>query len=144
MAKKRRSKDDLKEIDVLVERLREFVRLNYMTAAEVADRSALMILPCTHGFWVKQDRQNLSASPHFWIRCREKTDPAWLQRDINIANTRTGAGYPSRAVAPSVSRRKERFDENAAGFWESVQTATHQDRSERATIMRCRRGTGTQ
>jgi hypothetical protein len=36
MAKKRRSKDDLKEIDVLVERLREFVRLNYMTAAEVA------------------------------------------------------------------------------------------------------------
>jgi hypothetical protein len=36
MAKKRRSKDDLKEIDTLVERLREFVRLNYMTAAEVA------------------------------------------------------------------------------------------------------------
>jgi DNA invertase Pin-like site-specific DNA recombinase len=36
MAKKRRSKDDLKEIDVLVERLREFVRLNCMTAAEVA------------------------------------------------------------------------------------------------------------
>lgn len=45
MAKKRRSKDDLKEIDVLVERLRGFVRLNYMTAAEVPDRSALMILP---------------------------------------------------------------------------------------------------
>jgi hypothetical protein len=36
MAKKRRPKDDLKEIDVLLERLREFVRLNYMTAAEVA------------------------------------------------------------------------------------------------------------
>ena len=36
MAKKRRSKDDLKGIDVLVERLREFVRLNYMTAAEEA------------------------------------------------------------------------------------------------------------
>ena len=36
MAKKRRSKDDLKEIDVLVERLGECVRLNYMTAAEVA------------------------------------------------------------------------------------------------------------
>jgi hypothetical protein len=36
MARKRRSKDQLKEIDALVERLREFVRLNYMTAAEVA------------------------------------------------------------------------------------------------------------
>ena len=36
MAKKRRSKDDLKEIDVLIERLREFVRFNYITAGEVA------------------------------------------------------------------------------------------------------------
>ena len=33
---KRRSNDQLKEIDALVERLRDFVRLNYMTAAEVA------------------------------------------------------------------------------------------------------------
>jgi hypothetical protein len=38
MARKRRSKDQLKEIDALVERLREFVRLNYVTAAEVARR----------------------------------------------------------------------------------------------------------
>ena len=36
MANKRRSKEELKGIDALVERLREFVRLNYMTAAEVA------------------------------------------------------------------------------------------------------------
>jgi len=38
MSKKRRSKDELREIDVLVQRLREFIRLNYMTAAEVARR----------------------------------------------------------------------------------------------------------
>jgi hypothetical protein len=38
MAKKRRSQDQLEEIDALVERLREFVRLSYMTAAEVARR----------------------------------------------------------------------------------------------------------
>jgi hypothetical protein len=36
MARKRRSKDQLKELGALVERLREFVRFNYMTAAEVA------------------------------------------------------------------------------------------------------------
>jgi hypothetical protein len=36
MANKRRSKDELQEIDALLERLREFIRLNYMTAAEVA------------------------------------------------------------------------------------------------------------
>jgi hypothetical protein len=36
MANRRRSKDELKEIDALLERLREFIRLKYMTAAEVA------------------------------------------------------------------------------------------------------------
>jgi hypothetical protein len=36
MAKKRRSNDEFKEIDALVERLCEFVRLNYVTAAEIA------------------------------------------------------------------------------------------------------------
>jgi hypothetical protein len=36
MANKRRSREELKEVDALVERLREFIRLNYMTAAEVA------------------------------------------------------------------------------------------------------------
>jgi hypothetical protein len=36
MGRKRRSKEELKRVDVLVERLREFVRLNYITAAEIA------------------------------------------------------------------------------------------------------------
>jgi hypothetical protein len=35
MARLRRSREELKEVDALVERLREFIRLNYMTAAEV-------------------------------------------------------------------------------------------------------------
>ena len=34
MANKRRSREELKEVGALVERLREFVRLNYMAAAE--------------------------------------------------------------------------------------------------------------
>ena len=36
MARLRRSKDELQEIDALVERLRDFIRLNYITAAAVA------------------------------------------------------------------------------------------------------------
>ena len=36
MARKRRSKEELEEVDALVERFREFVRLNYMTAAQLA------------------------------------------------------------------------------------------------------------
>ena len=40
VANKRRSTEELREIDGIVERLREFLRLNYMTGAEVADESA--------------------------------------------------------------------------------------------------------
>ena len=36
MARQRRSREDLKEVDALLERLRDFIRLNYATAAEVA------------------------------------------------------------------------------------------------------------
>jgi hypothetical protein len=36
MANKRRSKEELEELDTLVERLRDFIRLNYMTAAAIA------------------------------------------------------------------------------------------------------------
>jgi hypothetical protein len=38
MARQRRSREELKEVDALVERLRDFTRLNYVTAAEVARR----------------------------------------------------------------------------------------------------------
>ena len=51
MAKKRRSKDDLKEIDVLVEGLREFVRLNCMTAAEVARQIGVNFEAVVQGAW---------------------------------------------------------------------------------------------
>jgi DNA-binding transcriptional regulator YiaG len=33
---KRRSKEETKKIDAIVERLRDFIRLNYMTGADVA------------------------------------------------------------------------------------------------------------
>jgi hypothetical protein len=38
VANKRRSTEELKGIDAVVERLRDFIRLNYMTGAEVARR----------------------------------------------------------------------------------------------------------
>jgi len=36
MARKRRSKEETRKVDALIERLREFVRFNYITAGEVA------------------------------------------------------------------------------------------------------------
>jgi hypothetical protein len=40
MANKRRSRDELKEVAALVERLRDFIRLNYTTAAEIGVRDS--------------------------------------------------------------------------------------------------------
>jgi hypothetical protein len=65
MANKRRSKDELAKIDALLERLREFIRLNYMTAAEVARQIGVRDTTTMIGFWVGPDPRNLSASPHF-------------------------------------------------------------------------------
>jgi len=66
MANKRRSKDKLKEIDALIEPLRDFIRLNYVTAAEIAReigvRDSTVYI---HGFWVKPDQRSLSVSPPF-------------------------------------------------------------------------------
>ena len=36
MARLRRSREELKVVDALLERLRDFIRLNYLTAADVA------------------------------------------------------------------------------------------------------------
>jgi hypothetical protein len=66
MANKRRSRDELKEVGALVERLRDFIRLNYTTAAEVG------VGDSTVYSWlrVKPDRRNPSASLPFSILYR--------------------------------------------------------------------------
>jgi len=40
MANKRRSRDELKEVAALVERLRDFIRLSYTTAAKIGVRDS--------------------------------------------------------------------------------------------------------
>ena len=57
MARKRRSKEELKRVDALIERLREFVRFKYVMAGEVARQIGVhvMIPACARGFWVKPD-----------------------------------------------------------------------------------------
>jgi len=61
MANKRRSKEELKEVDALVERLRDFIRFNYMTAAEVAREIGAHDSTVYSWLLGKPDRRNLSA-----------------------------------------------------------------------------------
>ena len=106
MARKRRSKDQLKEIDALVERLREFIRLNYMTAAEVARQ--IGVRDTTVYDWLLG-----RASPAEPKRIAAFLDSLPRENGSGIAptgyeyrNTRTGAGFQSLAVARSASRRR--------------------------------------
>ena len=55
MANKRRSKDELKEIDALVERLREFTRLNYVTAVEIARE--IGVRDSAVGAWLRGEKR---------------------------------------------------------------------------------------
>jgi hypothetical protein len=50
MARLRRSREELKEVDALLERLRDFIRLNYMTAAEVARQIGVRDSTCQRSF----------------------------------------------------------------------------------------------
>jgi len=86
MARKPRSKDQIKEIDALVERLREFVRLNYMTAAEVARR--IGVRDTTVYSWLQGECG--PANPERIAAFLDSLPTASLQRNTNIANTRTG------------------------------------------------------
>ena len=65
MAKKRRSTDELKKIDALIERLREFVRLNYVTAAEAARQ--ISVNDSTVYSWLlgqTRDDEEFTEGPH--------------------------------------------------------------------------------
>ena len=116
MARKRRSKEETRKVDALIERLREFVRFNYVTAGEVA-REIGVHDSSVYSWLLGQARpRNPSGSRLSWILYRDRRDPASLRSATSIANTRTGAGFPSRAVARSASRARARFGEREEGF----------------------------
>ena len=132
----------LEEIDALVERLREFVRLSYMTAAEVARRMG--VRDSAVYSWLQGESRPMKPEV---ISAFLKSVPT--ENGSGIAPTgyeyreyKNWRGIPSLAVAHSAKRRRVRFEEGAVRFWECVQTAGPKDRTRRATMMPCMRGTG--
>ncbi len=104
-------------MDALVERLREFVQLNYMTAAQLARQ--IGVHDSTVYAWLLG--QARPVEPKRLVAfldafSRENGSGIALQSATNIANTRIGVGSQSRAVARFVSRRRGRFERSAAGF----------------------------
>src|SRR6266436_5725771 len=111
MARKRRSREELKEVDALVERLREFTRLSYVTAAEVARQIGVRD-SIIYDWLLRRARpaEPKRIAAFLEILYRERRDPASLQTGMSTANTRIGAGFQSRAVVRSVSRRRATFE----------------------------------
>ena len=117
MARKRRSKEETKQVDALIERLREFVRLNYVTAAEIARE--IGVNDSTVYAWVLGQYQaggNPERLAEFLDSLPKEKGSGIARSDTNIVNTRTGAGSQSLAVVRSVSRRKATFGGAVAGF----------------------------
>ena len=115
MARKRRSREELKEVDAVVERLRDFIRLNYMTAAEVARQ--IGVRDTTIYDWLlgrarPAEPKRIAA---FLDSLPRERDPASLRPAMSTANTRIGAGFQNRAVARSVRKRRATFEEVVAG-----------------------------
>jgi len=76
MANKRRSKAELKEVDALVERLRDFIRLNYMTAAEVARQLGVN-----------------ESTMYSWLLGRARpTEPEWITAFLESFPRENGSG----------------------------------------------------
>jgi transcriptional regulator with XRE-family HTH domain len=113
MARERRSKDQLKEIDALVERLREFVRLNYVTAAEVARR--IGVRDSTVYSWLQGECR--PAKPETIVAFLEFfTEREWIRHrsnGIRISRIQELAGYPKASPLPVLQAGEGRNSESA-------------------------------
>ena len=77
VANKPRSTEELRDIDGIVERLREFLRLNYMTGAEVARR--IGVRDMTLYSWLKgESRPSKTGANHGLPKVN--TGGIWLTR----------------------------------------------------------------
>jgi hypothetical protein len=133
MAKKRRSNDELKEIDALVERLREFVRLNYVTAAEIARQ--IGVRDSTVYSWLLAQARR--AEPK---RITAFLDSLPMENGSGIAPTvyeyreyKNWRGIPKPRRCPFCKQAKGVIRRDRGGFQGCVQIAMRADRSGRPT-----------
>jgi hypothetical protein len=116
IANKRRSKDELAKIDALLGRLHDFIRLNYMTAAEVARQIGVR-----------------EATIYDWLLGRTKpTEPQRIAVFLDSLPRENGSGLaptgyeyreyknwrgiPKTRRCPFCKQAKERFEGAMAGF----------------------------
>ena len=116
MARKRRSREELKAVDALVERLREFTRLSYVTAAGVARRIGVRdttvyswLLGRTRPTEPKRIAAFLDSLP------REKGSGI-APNGYEYREYKNWRGIPKPRRCPSVSRPRATFEGAVEGF----------------------------
>ena len=103
---KRRAAD---ERDALVERLREFLRLNYMTGAEVARQ--LGVRDSTVYSWLQGEFRpaNPKLISAFLDSMPIESSSGITQPVTNIGSTKIGVAFQNHAVARFVRKQRVRF-----------------------------------
>lgn len=116
MARKRRSREELKEVYAVLERLRDFIRLNYMTAAEVARQ--IGVRDTTIYSWLLGQARPAEpkAIAAFLDSLPRENGSGIAPSGYEYREYKNWRGSRSRVVARFVSRRRVRFEGAVAGF----------------------------
>ena len=111
VANKRRSKAELQEIDADVERLREFIRLEYLSHEKIAALIGVHeFLVSTLGSAVRLGRCSRNESPRSSKTAEQKRVQVWRRLATSIGNTITGEAFLSRGVVRSPNEQRARFE----------------------------------
>ena len=136
VANRRRSIQELREIDGIVERLREFLRLNYMTGAEAARR--IGVRDMTVYSWLQGESR---PSKPKRITAFLKSIPAESGSDVtpngyHYCAYKNWRGIPRPRRCPFCKQAKARYERSGAGTREFALTAERRDRRETARMRR--------
>jgi transcriptional regulator with XRE-family HTH domain len=136
VANQGRSVEELREIDAVVEHLREFLRLNYMTGAEVARRMGVRDM--TVYSWLQGESR--PAEPEriiAFLDCLPAEKSGFAPTGYEYRECKNWRGIP-KAETLAVLQAGQRRDSgrSEAAFTEFVRIAVRPDQSGKVTMRR--------
>jgi hypothetical protein len=116
MANKRRSKEQIQEIDALVERLREFTRLNYVTAVEIAQE--IGVRDSAVGAWLRGEKrpENPELIFAFLDSLPKETGSGVVPTGYEYREYKNWRGIPKPRRCPFCKRAKGEIRRIRGGF----------------------------
>jgi hypothetical protein len=116
MANKRRSKEQIQEIDALIERLRDFVRLNYVTAVEIARE--IGVRDSAVGAWLRGEKrpQKPELISTFLDSLPKEAGSGVVPTGYEYREYKNWRGIPKPRRCPFCKRAKGQIQRSRGGF----------------------------